>query len=99
MNVQIQSVKFDAGQTLLDFIQKKMDRLDRFVDERASGAEVVLRLDADSEKGNKVVVISLRVPGGDIHVEERAFTFEEAIDNSMDVIKRQLEKAKAKFEK
>ena len=48
MNVQIQSVKFDAGQTLLDFIQKKMDRLDRFVDERASGAEVVLRLDADS---------------------------------------------------
>lgn len=99
MNVQIQSVKFDAGQPLLDFIQKKMDRLDRFVDERASGAEVVLRLDADSEKGNKVVVISLRVPGGDIRVEERAFTFEEAIDNSMDIIKRQLEKAKAKFEK
>ena len=27
MNVQIQSVKFDAGQQLLDFIQKKMDRL------------------------------------------------------------------------
>ena len=52
-----------------------------------------------SEKGNKVVVISLRVPGGDIRVEERAFTFEEAIDNSMDIIKRQLEKAKAKFEK
>ena len=39
------------------------------------------------------------VPGGDIRVEERAFTFEEAVDNSMDIIKRQLEKAKAKFEK
>ena len=99
MNVQIQSVKFDAGQQLLDFIQKKMDRLDRFVDERAGDVEVVLRLDPDSEKGNKVVVVSLHVPGGDIRVEERAFTFEEAIDNSMDVIKRQLEKAKAKFEK
>ncbi|MBQ5594835.1 MAG: ribosome-associated translation inhibitor RaiA [Alistipes sp.] len=99
MNVQIQSVKFDAGQPLLDFIQKKMDRLDRFVDDRAGDVEVTLRLDPDSEKGNKVVVVSLHVPGGDIRVEERAFTFEEAIDNSMDIIKRQLEKAKAKFEK
>ena len=41
----------------------------------------------------------VHVPGSDIRVEERAFTFEEAIDNSMDIIKRQLEKAKAKFEK
>ena len=96
MEVQIQSVKFDAGKQLLEFIQKKMDRLDRFVDERASGAEVVLRLDPDSEKGNKVVVISLRVPGGDIRVEERAFTFEEAIDNAKDVLKRQIEKRKDK---
>ena len=99
MNVQIQSVKFDAGKQLLDFIQKKMDRLDRFVDDRAGDVEVTLRLDPDSEKGNKVVVVHLHVPGGDIRVEERAFTFEEAVDNSMDIIKRQLEKAKAKFEK
>ena len=99
MNVQIQSVKFDAGQQLLDFIQKKMDRLDRFVDDRAGDVEVTLRLDPDSERGNKVVVVQLHVPGGDIRVEERAFTFEEAVDNSMDIIKRQLEKAKAKFEK
>lgn len=99
MNVQIQSVKFDAGQQLLDFIQKKMDRLDRFVDERAGDVEVTLRLDPDSEKGNKVVIVSLHVPGSDIRVEERAFTFEEAVDNSMDIVKRQLEKAKAKFEK
>ena len=99
MNVQMQSVKFDASKQLLDFIQKKMDRLDRFVDERAGDVDVTLRLEPDSEKGNKVVIVSLRVPGGDIRVEERAFTFEEAIDNSMDIIKRQLERAKAKFEK
>ena len=99
MNVQIQSVKFDAGKQLLDFIQKKMDRLDRFVDDRAGDVEVTLRLDPDSEKGNKVVIVQLHVPGSDIRVEERAFTFEEAVDNSMDIIKRQLEKAKAKFDK
>ena len=55
MNVQIQSLKFDAGKQLLEFIQKKMDRLDRFVDDRAGDVEVVLRLDPDSEKGTKAI--------------------------------------------
>ena len=36
MNVQIQSVKFDADKRLVDFIQAKMDKMDRFV-ERAIG--------------------------------------------------------------
>lgn len=93
MNVRIQSVKFDADKRLIEFIQKKMDRLDRFV-ERSDGAEVVLRLDHDQERGNKVVTTTLRIPGSDIHVEERAHTFEEAVDKSMDIIKRQVEKAK-----
>ncbi len=93
MNVQIQSVKFDADKRLIEFIQKKMDRLDRFA-ERSGGAEVVLRLDHDQERGNKVVVIVLHIPGGDIHVEERARTFEEAVDKSIDIVKRQLEKMK-----
>lgn len=98
MNVQIQSVKFDADKRLIEFIQKKMDRLDRLV-ERSSGAEVVLRLDHDQEKGNKVVVITLHIPGDDIRVEERARSFEEAFDNAIDILKRQIEKAKARYEK
>lgn len=93
MNVRIQSVKFDADKRLIEFIQKKMDRLDRFV-ERSDGAEVVLRLDHDQERGNKVVTTTIHIPGNDIHVEERARTFEEAVDKSMDIIKRQVEKAK-----
>ena len=97
MNVQIQSVKFDADKRLIEFIQKKRDRLDR-VAERASGAEVVLRLDHDQEKGNKVVVVMIHMPGDDIRVEERARSFEEAVDNAMDVVKRQIEKAKARYE-
>ena len=98
MNVQIQSVKFDASQKLIEFIEKKLAKLDR-VAEQATGLDVVLKLEKDDQVGNKIAVITLRMPGGDIRVEERAFTFEEAIDNSMDIIKRQIEKAKAKFEK
>ena len=49
MNVKIQSVKFDADKRLVDFIQAKMDKMDRFV-ERAIGAQVTLRIDKYKEK-------------------------------------------------
>ncbi len=40
----------------------------------------------------------IHMPGDDIRVEERARSFEEAVDNAMDVVKRQIEKAKARYE-
>ena len=95
MDVQIQSVKFDASSKLIEFIEKELSKLDR-VAENALGVDVVLKLEKDSEKGNKIAVVTLRVPGGDIRVEEQAHTFEEAIDNVMDVMKRQIERRKDK---
>ena len=35
MNVQIQSVKFDADRKLVEFVEHKMDKLDRFVERSA----------------------------------------------------------------
>ena len=52
---------------------------------------------SSSRKNYKIAVITLRIPGGDLRVEEQARTFEEAIDNSLDVMKRQIEKAKARI--
>ncbi len=95
MNVQIQSVKFDASTKLIEFIEKKLAKLDR-VAEEATGVDVVLKFEKDDEKGNKVVVVTLRMPGGDIRVEEQAHTFEEAVDLAKDVLKRQIEKRKDK---
>ena len=43
MNVQIQSVKFDADKRLVEFVNAKMTKLDRFA-ERSTGAEVILKL-------------------------------------------------------
>ena len=95
MNVQIQSVKFDASKALIEFIEKKLAKLDRVAAE-ATGVDVVLKLEKDDEVGNKIAVITLRMPGGDIRVEEQAHTFEEAIDIAKDVLKRQLERRKDK---
>lgn len=98
MNVQIQSVKFDADKRLVEFVQSKIDKLDRFA-ERSTGAEVILKLDKDHEKGNKVATITLRMPGEELVADHRAKTFEEAVDEAIDALKRQLDKFKNKQEK
>ena len=95
MKVNIQSVKFDASKQLIEFVEKKMSRLERFED-ASTGVDVVLKLDKDSEKGNKVALVTLHVPGNDILTEQRARTFEEAVDLALDVIKRQIEKRRDK---
>lgn len=98
MNVQIQSVKFDADKRLVEFVERKMTKLDRFAD-RSTGAEVVMKLDKDMDKGNKVVTITLRMPGEDLVAEDRAKSFEEAVDGAIDALKRQLDRFKGKGEK
>ena len=95
MKVNIQSVKFDADKRLIDFVENKMDKLDRFA-ERATGAGVILKLDKDHEKGNKVATITLHMPGADLVADDQAKSFEEAVDNAIDALKRQIEKLKAK---
>ena len=94
MNVQIQSVKFDADRKLVEFVEHKMDKLDRFV-ERAIGADVILKLDKDHELGNKVATI----PGDDLVAESRGKSFEEAVDLSIEALKRQIDKYKGRLEK
>lgn len=98
MNVQIQSVKFDADQRLVEFVHAKMAKLERFA-ERTTGAEVILKLDKDREKGNKIATITLRMPGEELVADRQARSFEEAVDEAIDALKRQLDKVKTKAEK
>ena len=98
MNVNIQTVKFDADKRLVEFVEHKMAKMDRFA-ERSTGADVVLKLDKDFDKGNKVATITLHMPGNELSSEQRAKTFEEAIDLAIDALKRQNEKLKAQHAK
>ena len=83
MNVKIQSVKFDADQKLVDFIQLKLSKIGRFADNILS-ADVTLKIDKDDEAGNKVVA------------DRRSKSFEESVDLCIDAIKKQIEKFKEK---
>jgi putative sigma-54 modulation protein len=96
MKLQMQSVHFDADKKLLDFIQKKMDKLDTFYDKIIDG-DVILRLDNDDQKGNKVVNLKISIPGTVLIAKENGDTFEEAIDEGVENLKNQLKKTKEKI--
>ncbi len=67
MRLQINAVHFTADQSLLEFIQTKLNKLDTFHD-RIIGGEVFLRLEgADTNRvKDKVVEVRLTIPGKDV---------------------------------
>ncbi|MCD7963529.1 MAG: ribosome-associated translation inhibitor RaiA [Rikenellaceae bacterium] len=95
MDIKIQSVKFDADQKLIAFIEEKINKLSRYSDDIIS-AEVFLKLDKDVENGNKVATIKLLVKGEDLVAERQCKFFEESVDLGVDAIRKQLEKHKSK---
>ena len=96
MNVQIQSVKFDADSRLVEFVESKMAKLDKF-SERIISSDVIMKVDKDHEKGNKVVTITLYMSGEDLVAKARARSFEEAVDEAVEEIRTQMVKQKEKM--
>ncbi|MTI21410.1 ribosome-associated translation inhibitor RaiA [Fulvivirga sp. RKSG066] len=94
MKLQMHSIHFDADQKLLDFIQKKVDKLETFYDRMVDG-EVFLRLN-NSGVENKTVEIKLNIPGQQLFAKEEAKSFEEATDLATEALRRQLKKFKLK---
>lgn len=95
MKLQIQSIHFDADKKLLDFIQKKLNKLDTFHDRITSG-DVYLKVEND-DTGNKYVHIKLFLPGSSVMAKEQGASFEEAVDVAVETLKRQLKKQKEKM--
>ncbi|SNC75774.1 putative sigma-54 modulation protein [Hymenobacter gelipurpurascens] len=96
MKVQMQSVHFDADQKLIDFIQKRLDKLETFYDHVTEG-EVIMRLNNKDGIANKTVEVKVRVPGTTLFAQEDAGTFEAAADAAADSLKRQITKYKEKL--
>lgn len=94
MKLQMHSIHFDADQKLIDFIQRKIDKLETFYDRVVDG-EVFLRLN-NSGIENKTVEIKLNIPGNQLFAKEEAKSFEEAADLAAEALRRQLRKFKVK---
>lgn len=96
MDVTIQSIKFDADKKLVDFIEKKIEKVEKFFD-GIVGAEVFLRIEKTQDPENKKADIKLLIPGNDLFAEKTCKTFEEAVDQCIEALKRQVVKAKEKM--
>lgn len=95
MNIQIHSVRFDADKKLIDFVHQKLDKLTQYGEDIVN-AEVYLRLDKDLEKENKISEIKLDLSGKPLFARKQSKTFEEATDDAIDALKKQITKHKQK---
>jgi putative sigma-54 modulation protein len=95
MKITVQSIHFSADVKLLDFIQRKVDKLDQYFDQIISG-EVYLKLENVDDEANKISEIKLVVPGITMFAKEQCKTFEEATDLSIESLIKQITKHKDK---
>ncbi len=96
MKVNTQSVNFSADAKLLDFVQKRMDKLDSFYD-KVIYSDVYLKVQKTSDKENKIVEVKVAVPGDEFIVKKRSKTFEEGLDMAASSLERVLLKRKEKL--
>jgi putative sigma-54 modulation protein len=96
MKIQIQSLHFNADQKLLDFIGKRMNKLETFYD-RVIGSDVILSMEQmNTQVKSKVVTIKAHIPGTVLIAKERSKKFEEAIDMATESIRRQMMRLKSR---
>lgn len=91
MEINVQSVKFDADAKLLEFIEKKLSRIEKF-NAGINALDVTLTLLPDN--ANKCVKIRAHAAGKDLFVEKNANTFEDAVTICADVLKEQISRLK-----
>ena len=90
------SIHFDIDQKLVDFIQKKVDKLETFYDRIIDG-EVILKVEKEDSRDNKVVEIKLNLPGSQLFAKDKSKSFEAGTDVVVEALRRQLKKKKEKM--
>ncbi len=89
MEIRIQTIHFDASQQLEAFVQKKVSKLEKYLDGILS-AEVVLKVVKPESAMNKEAAIKLGVPNQEFFASKISDTFEESVDISVDALEKQL---------
>ncbi|GHT03490.1 RNA polymerase subunit sigma-54 [Bacteroidia bacterium] len=95
MEITIHSIHFETSTQLEAFIQKKVGRLAKFHD-GVTLADVTLKVVKPETNANKDASVKLFSPGHEFFAQEIKDTFEEAIDNCVEKLERQVLKYKEK---
>lgn len=95
MDVRIQAIHFDVSEKLVAFVNKKAERLARHYPAITS-VDVTFKVVKPETAMNKQAVIKITAPQYEVVSDKTADTFEEAVDNALDALDKQLEKRKDK---
>ena len=93
MKTTIESHHFTADGKLTAFIEKKVNKLEKYSDQIQS-ADVKLKLENTGQIRDKVVEVIIHIPGTTLFAKETDKTFETAVDQCVNVLKRQIIKYK-----
>ena len=97
MNVNIQTVHFDADQKLMSYVSQKLEKLTQFHD-RIINVDVFLKLDNVVHTiKDKIAEIRVRVPRAEFFVKSTSKSFEASFDEALDSITNQIKRKKEKM--
>lgn len=97
MDIKTQSVNFDADKELITFVEDRVGKLKQFFD-NIVGVESFLKVEKAEAFNNKIVEIKVLLPGKELFAKKQSKSFEEAADESVDALKKQLLKYKEKLQ-
>ena len=96
MNVNIQTVHFDADTKLVSYVEKKLSKLAQFHD-RITKVDVYLKLDNIVHNiKDKVAEIKVHIPHHEFFVKQSSKSFEESFDTALDAVITQIKRKKDK---
>ncbi|HRH50429.1 MAG TPA: ribosome-associated translation inhibitor RaiA [Panacibacter sp.] len=97
MNVNIQTVHFDADVNLTDYVNRKLEKLNTFHD-RIVKVDVFLKLDNVVHNiKDKIAEIRVQVPRHNFFVKASSKSFEESFDCALDSLVTQIKRKKEKL--
>jgi putative sigma-54 modulation protein len=96
MKVNVHAVNFNVDKKLVDFIEERFHKLEKYYDKVVT-SDVFLKVEKTSEKENKIVEAKIIVPGDEFVVKKQCKTFEEGVELASESLERLLVKRKEKI--
>ncbi len=97
MTVHVQAIHFDADRKLIDFITKKLQKLNQYHD-RIIKVDVILNLDNVKHTiKDKIAEIRVHVPKADFFVKSTSKSFEASFEEAFDALVQQIKRKKERL--
>jgi|TARA_B100001778_G_scaffold87384_1_gene71034 putative sigma-54 modulation protein len=95
MNINFQSVNYNADSKLIEFAEKRIKKISQFY-LNIIDVFVYTKVENTNDRINKLAELKIGIPGDDVVVKKMAKSFEEAINLAADSAERILKKYKEK---